>query len=806
MSFKDCITTAHTTGTISEEKMAEAHRAYDDALLRAADDGLEGGAAHDFATMEAVKQLEKRTADKRWQRINQMRRTHELHEMFKNSTKFQRDVDKLMRKVLASKNTELGRAQARFVKNLEKYRPRAAGFWHPTGGLRDMVYAAYGKTVKSEEARELATEAMDAIEYLRKRANAFGASIAENPNRRLPQMHDRLKIKNAGRAKWVSDHMQDGVLDWDVMEYDGKYIPKDMRERILSTVWDTIVTEGDSKLKPGQRHNFGTLATELSRERFLYYKTPEAWLQMQDQYGRGNVFQQFVGQMESMAAHIATMKHLGPNPDAGLGFVKNTIHSRAAALEIAKGGGAGRSYKSVGDEAVASLQDQYNILARRVLNGEENWLAMSPATVRNLFGTAATSASTLSAVPGDLGMMSHIALVNRMPAIKLMGQYLKLFTPGTREAKRVAIRSGLIAESATSFAAGYQRYFGPMAGNAVARRVSDVTFRMNLLTPHTQAAKWAWGMETMGTFADMRGKSFENLPIAAMLTRYGITAEDWEVFRQTPVFDPDGAHLLRPNDLFDRATTAKERRIADKFQDMILDTTSIAVPTADLRAMSSIGHGSNPGTLNGEILRTVGMLKSYPVMTYTLHLRDMLERSSTRGRLAYLGSFALTTILAGAFITQLKSLAAGRDPEDMTAPTFWTKSLVSGGTLGLFGDAAYSGVSAMFGGPATDGIDDIRKLVTEAGQLFAGDEKANPAGEALELLRKNVPVQNIWQVRLLMQRAVWDEALRYADPQAYRRKQQFERRRVKENGNRSFWPQGSGMPERLPDLGSALGQ
>lgn len=809
MSFKDCITTAHTTGTISEKKMQEVHKAYDDALLRAADEGLSGGAANDFAAMEAVKHVEKRTADKRWQRINQMRRTHELHQMFKGSNRFQHDVDKLTRKILASKNTELGRAQKRFVKNLEKYRPRAAGFWHPSGGMSDIVRAAYGGTVKSQEVKELATEALDTIEYLRKRANAFGASIAENPNRRLPQMHDRLKIKNAGRAKWVSDHLppegQPDVLDWDVMEYDGKYIPKDQRERILSTVWDTIVTEGDSKLEPGRTHNFGTLATELSRERFLYYKTADSWLQMQEQYGRGNVFQQFVGQMESMAAHIATMKHLGPNPDAGLGFVKNTIHARAAELEVAKGGGPGRSYKSIGDTAVTSLQDQYNILSRRVLNGEENWSAMAPAIIRDLFGTAATSASTLSAVPGDLGMMAHIALVNRMPAINLLGEYLKLALPGRAGARR-AIQSGLGAESATSFASGYQRYFGPMAGNAVSRRISDVTFRMNLLTPHTQMAKWSWGIELMQAFANHRGVSFDSLPVASFLSRYGITDKDWDVFRQTPVFEPDSSHMLRPNDLFDRATSAAERRIADKFQDMIMDSTNLAVPTADLRTMSSIGHGSTPGTLNGEVLRTWGRLKTFPVMTYTLHLRDMMERASGRGRLAYFGSFLLTTVLAGAFITQLKALAAGRDPEDMTSAAFWGKSLIAGGTLGLLGDITYNGISSIFGGPVTDGIDDIRNLVIESGAMLGGDPKANPSGEAIEVLRKNIPVQNIWQVRLLAQRAMWDEALRYADPQAYRRKEQFERRRVKENGNRSFWPQGSGMPERLPGMSSVIGQ
>jgi len=112
MSFIDCILTAQKTGAISEKKVKEATEAYEAALLKAADDGLEGSAAADFASMEAVKAIDARTADKRWQRINQIRREHELHGIItkaKRGKDFQGIVDDLSHKLESAKHTEIGR-------------------------------------------------------------------------------------------------------------------------------------------------------------------------------------------------------------------------------------------------------------------------------------------------------------------------------------------------------------------------------------------------------------------------------------------------------------------------------------------------------------------------------------------------------------------------------------------------------------------------------------------------------------------------------------------------------------------------
>jgi len=292
--------------------------------------------------------------------------------------------------------------------------------------MRDVIYEVFGKSTGNADAKALAKEALAVAEYLRKRANAFGASIHENLNRRLPQIHDRLKLRMAGEDKWVADHLREGVLDWDVMEYDGKYIPQAQREKILRTVYQTIITDGYSKREPGRGRGVGSLATELSRERFLYYKGPDAWLEMAEKYGRGNFFQQFIGQIESMAGNIASMKVFGPNPDAGLAFTRHTMERHAADLTKAQGTAPlkGRSNESLANYANDSLQEQFNIHSRRVLNGEENMAATTPATIRTLIGAQALGSAFLSAM-GDLGFARHTALMNQMPGIKHMRGYLK---------------------------------------------------------------------------------------------------------------------------------------------------------------------------------------------------------------------------------------------------------------------------------------------------------------------------------------------------------------------------------------------
>ena len=76
-----------------------------------------------------------------------------------------------------------------------------------------------------------------------------------------------------------------------------------------------------------------------------------------------------------------------------------------------------------------------------------------------------------------------------------------------------------------------------MSGPEVTRRISDFVMRASLLSPWTQAGRWAFGMEYLGFLGDNVGKTFDQLPenMQRSMNHYNIGAEKWEVMRKTPL-------------------------------------------------------------------------------------------------------------------------------------------------------------------------------------------------------------------------------------------------------------------------------
>ena len=172
-----------------------------------------------------------------------------------------------------------------------QYMPKLGGLQIPTANLDNIVRAVYGD-VRNAEADAQAKSILKVMQFLRNRANMEGASINANMKARLPQTHDRIKVRKVSEQEWINDHLNS--LDWDEMRYDNKPIPPQLREEVLRRTYQGIITDGKIRLQPGQAENLN-LASRLSRDRFLWYKGADEWLAMQEKYGMGNVHQQVLG-------------------------------------------------------------------------------------------------------------------------------------------------------------------------------------------------------------------------------------------------------------------------------------------------------------------------------------------------------------------------------------------------------------------------------------------------------------------------------------------------------------------------------
>jgi hypothetical protein len=644
-------------------------------------------------------------------------------------------------------------------------------------------------------------------EFFRKLANREGASIPENKNARMLQSHSTIKVRriektiDASKRRWIDDHLR--TLDWNVMEYHGEKIPVHKREEVLGKVFDTIASFGDANIQPGILNQ--RLTERLAAQRFLYYKDADSWIEMNKLYGEGNLFEQTVGMIEGMSRTIALMEKFGPNPSASVNFMLKAAKNKAASQSLTPGLNTRKKTPSAKvDKAVSDFIEQYKFLSRNLPNSDESRLATYGGNTRTFVsGTLLTGAYLANL--GDFSIMKHTALMNNLPITGHTRTYLKLFVP-SKANRQMAIRAGLAMESATQMAGALQRVVGPLEGGAWTKRAADVVFRSSLLTPHNQAAKWTAGIEMMGLFADLRNARFADLPMAEQLSARGISEADWDMFRALPVHDEAGFHLLRPIDLF--AKGGKDARVAERFMDYIFDIQRFMVPSAGARELSTLGHTADPRTWRGQLWKSASMFMAFSATIMMRHIGKGLREASLGGKVKYLSSLILMLTAGGAFVTQAKELAKGRDPLDMTTGTFWLRAALNGGSFGIAGDAilGQGSLTDLAAGGNVKFLQDMKEL-GKAGEKFIeqslSGEKIDP-----DLRRKLVQTFGrygpwIWQMRLLMERTVFDEMLRQADPQAYKRLRQLEQRREKELGQKPWW--GVGQDPRAPDFGAAIG-
>jgi len=695
--------------------------------------------------------------------------------------------------------------------------PRAAGLYHPIRWTDNVVKEIYGRNTGDATAKISAAELKAGDDFLVARMNKHGASIHENPKRKLGQEQDRAKLRRhakklgkvAAREEWLKDHLDN--LDWDVMEYEGAAVLPANRREVLNKSYDTIFTEGNIKIKPGQTDR-ESLAGKLSRARFFYYKSPEAWITMQKKYGAGDAYKQMLGSLETRARDVAMLEVFGPDPANALNFVRKLADLRAAQIELdPKTPVKFKSMKAAVTQKMSVLNDRYRMHNHMVSNGSESVMAQGLGAARMFTQTALLDAAFLPNM-GDLGFAANAALGVKLPAIRAIARIVKVFAqmPSSQMRREMIIGGGGF-DSVVQIGLAYQKYHGPLDGPMFLKRAADVNFRLTLLTPLVQAEIWSNQQMFFRAFADFADRSFDNLPNAKMLSEAGITAKDWDIFRKTAVYDPEGYSYLRPIDVLDRTDLSKveRERISDLFFDFVLDNERKAVSFVDTEVRASLGQGLDADTVPGMVMRLFGSVKSFAMAVMLIHLKDIATKPTLGGKLGALARLTIILTISGAFITQAQEMVLyGRDPMDMRKPVFWLRSLLNGGSLGLLGNVILGGAaryrsggpSEEFAGPVVGFLGDTLDLGSKDFSDFIQGKETHVTRNLLRYGQKYTPVP--WQMRLLLQRAIMDDLLYLTDPDAYRRAQARARKLEFDTGQEYWWPMGD--EPRAPDFGAAI--
>jgi hypothetical protein len=840
MSFKDCIDNAESEGVLSKDQADALRQNFGDtaAALRA-DFGSEAdaeAARQTFAAFSAEAARRKRL------KLLQAQRTGALAKLQSEFVNFKGDKDpgefmvNIIEDVGGKAGTStvngryrsvLGQAHGKMAEAIGKFERDVVGRTRNVPVLNDMVRALFGEK-SGVEAGMLAKSWSDAAEFLRLRFNAAGGDIGKLEKWGLPQSHDSVAVARVKFSEW-RDFVMQRIDNARMTDRDtGAAFTAQKLELTLREAYDTITTEGWSKLTPSGAANGKSLANRRADSRFLIFRDADAWLTYQNRFGNGDAFSAMMAHLDGMSRDVASMEILGPNPTASLTFLKQT------ALKAAK-----LADRENPDRTVAGIRvPQFDTVQGKARAAENMWGLFNGSTNRPVSGFAARSLVTVrdvltSAQLGSAALSSVTdaqtqSITRKFVGLRqsnVIGGVAKLMSPGNASDRRLAVRNGLVADGAAQIGMAQARYMGELHSRGIAKWMADTTLRVSGLSPWTQGGRWAFGMEFMGTLADKSGKSLDALragsardqALARSLERWKL-AGAWDELRKTQLYEPEsGAKFIRPEEIASRTDITPDRAqfLADRLLEMIQGETEFAVPTASLRARASLQDRAAPGTFVGEIVNSITMYKSFPTTIAYLTATRTMEQGATRaagGGAAYAASVLFGMTIWGGIAVQMKNIASGRDPQDVKDPKFWGAALIQGGGLGIFGDFLFASESRAGGGlgetifgPVIGFADDVRSLTVGNAQQAASGEDPRVGRDAVNFLRGNTPFGNIWYLRAAYQRAVLDNLQRMVDPDAEKYFRRKIRSRENDYGNEFFWAPGSTLPARAPALQAAIG-
>jgi hypothetical protein len=826
MSFRKCIDDLESSQQLTKEQAKEARDLFED-LAEEYRGKMGNPFADEKAAQDAFNSLRNQKIRAKRNKIAQMRAWQEISfnmDQYRDRlgradpfaaamSLFEQDGMSTFSSATQRIEAIKGQSFAEMSQVLATFRRNLVGEVRQKAKLKNMAREIFGESTGDSSAREMAEAWNKTAESLRKRYNRAGGNIPKRQDWGLPQRHDTLKVRKASYTQWRDSILPKLDTNKMIDEMTGLPFSPERLEVALRDVYETISTDGLNKLKPGAGRNSKMMANRRQDHRFLAFKNADAWLEYQREFGDDNVFDVMVSHIDAMSRDIGLMEIFGPNPGATVNFIKQTLTKKTMDNPDWETRAA-RTNKRI-DELYAAITGSSNAPI------SSNFAATMAGT-RQVLQSAQLGAAAISAIT-DLNFQRMARQFSGLPQTTMLKQYLDLVSPlSATEKGELAIRLGLIAEGWTSLAAGQARFVGDISGPEVTRRIADFVMRASLLSPMTNAGRWAFGMEFLGTMADNSGKAFKDLDpnFRGTLERYGISESRWDIIRSTELYDEKGAKFLRPSDIADRTDVPESLRedLATRVLEMVNTETNFAVPSNSLRGRTYITGETQPGTLIGELARSVAMYKNFGVTLVNTHLMRGMQQKTTASKGSYYANLIISTTLMGALAMQLKEMSKGRDPREMFGDSedtakFWFAAFMQGGGLGIFGDFLNSNESrtgSSLGetivGPVVGLAGDVRELtVGNLYQAATGDD-TNFAAEMIKFTQRYAPGSSLWYSRLAMERMLFDQLTLMADPNAKSKMRRVETKYKNEFGQRYWWAPGDTEPERAPDIGAAFGR
>ena len=529
--------------------------------------------------------------------------------------------------------------------------------------------------------------------------------------------HNGLAVRKAGRDEWKA--FVRPLIDPDKMRHPltGKPVGAHGIDQALDHVYDTVATSGWAHHAPtmnGARGK-GALANQRQDHRFLQFKSADEWLTYNAKFGDGDPVQAMFRHVNGMARDTATLEVLGPNPSAMLDWMIQGVRS-----EIAKGDVGRASLARIADDTArwargtepgAFAEWRLNALYAEIRGRPmaASGVATTTASVKNVMNSALLGAAGVVAATTDPFIAQASRRLAGLPIMKDFGTMLTMLKASKREE---IVRAGVIWDDYLHTIEAEARFVGPMLGHNWSQYLVDRSMMVFGLKPLTTGRKLVEARAWQSTLADEAGKTFGALPgrLRETLEGFGVTADDWDIMRASV----DAAGFVTPTEIMRRGgqiryvdTSApladpaaaaelvalRHREVAEKLAELTASWSERSVPSGTPNARSFVTGNLPRGTPAGEAIDFALQFKSFGLSFTTLQLEAVQQilaakSGGTQTAANYAGALVLSATLGGAMAIQIKALSDGKDVEDMSAPSFWFRAMVTGGGFGLFGDSS----------------------------------------------------------------------------------------------------------------------
>lgn len=687
----------------------------------------------------------------------------------------------------SSASTEQFQLRSKYLSGLNHDLEQAGVLKYLSSGSNDAEVAdAMWRLGKGESTDGMMKESVKIAEIITKwqesarlDANKAGAWIRKMPGYIARQGHDMMKIRAAGFAAW-----RDAILPkLDKATFEGVAD----QDAFLRSVYDGLASGVHlASEKPDWMKGFKgsqNVARRASQERVLHFLDGRSWYEYNREFGVGSVREAIYGGLEASARNTGLMRILGTNPENMVNYLADTISADLKGNEKALAAFNDARRSTIKNE-MAEVTGQTNIPGSSAL-ARFGSTTRAVDSMLKLGGAMISSFNDLASNALELRYQGK----NFMSALteSIQGR-LKRYS--MEEQKEILSSLGVYADSMRDEI--LQRFSGDVTLPGKVARLQRQFFRLNGLNWWTDASRNTTATMTSHWLAGNAKSPHATLnpDLKRALDLHGIGEPEWNIYRTMDMKGSEGRAFMTPDGIdsvpddviakyvADKNITVNERSIAnarselgDKLRGYILDRVMVAMtePTARTRALMK--QGTQPGTVQGELIRFIGQYKSFTASFMQQALgREVFGRGYTpaplgqsrwgsvsnalfksgKGEMVGLAQVALWMTFFGYLSMQTKLMLKGQTPRPADAKTFLAAA-AQGGGLGIFGDFLFGEANRFGNGPITSLAGPVAgsadQLVTLFQKARSGDAKA---GDFFRFTVDHTPFINLFWSRPIL--------------------------------------------------------